>query len=141
MYDIQAKSTDFRSGLYPKQFPYTVGIDAVGTLLSLPSSYAAPSDSSLPPLKVGDRILTTAPNAFAEYLVAPLTKIVPLPKEVDPKDGVALATTAFTAIGLITDSYAVKKGDWVLIRAASGGVGTLLVQVHLPYTRLTVLVQ
>jgi len=120
---------DFRSGLYPKPLPYTVGQDAVGTLVSLPEGYSAPSGSPLASLKVGQTVITTVGNAFAEYLVAPVARVAPLPEGVDPKDGVALTTTAFTAAALINESYKVKKGDWVLVRAASGGVGTLLVQV------------
>ncbi|KAK1924668.1 hypothetical protein DB88DRAFT_486367 [Papiliotrema laurentii] len=119
----------FRNGLYPKPLPYIVGQDAVGTLVSLPSNYTPPANTSLPPLKVGAKVLTTVGNSHAEYVVAPVSKVAPLPEGIDEKDAVGLTTTAFTAIGLVEDSYKVKKGDWVLVRAASGGVGTLLVQL------------
>lgn len=101
----------------------------MGTLVTLPSSYQAPSGSSLPPLKVGDKVLSTVGSSHAEYVVAPLSKVAPIPEGVPGEEAVGLTTTAFTAIGLVEDSYKVKKGDWVLIRAASGGVGTILVQV------------
>lgn len=32
---------------------------------------------------------------------------------------------------LVKESYEVKKGDWVMIRAAAGGVGLLLCQVSI----------
>ncbi|KAG0285104.1 NADPH:quinone reductase [Linnemannia gamsii] len=34
-----------------------------------------------------------------------------------------------TATGLVTKSYAVQKGDWIVIYAAAGGVGLLLTQL------------
>jgi NADPH2:quinone reductase len=37
---------------------------------------------------------------------------------------------------LIRESYEVKKGDWILVRAAAGGVGLLLCQVSGPFTPL-----
>lgn len=101
----------------------------MGILVSLPENYSPPSGSASAALKVGQTVITTAGNAFAEYLVAPVARVAPLPQGVDPKEGVALSTTAFTAMALINESYKVKKGDWVLVRAASGGVGTLLIQV------------
>ncbi|WWC61368.1 uncharacterized protein I303_103949 [Kwoniella dejecticola CBS 10117] len=110
----------FRSGLYPAKFPYTVGQDAVGTLVSAPRGFA---------IKEGTRVFTTAGNAFAEYLVAPTDRVAVLPDEIDAKDGVSIATQGLTALYLLKESYAVKKGDWVLNRSAAGGVGLILTQI------------
>ena len=123
--------SDFRTGLYPRALPYIAGQDAVGTLLSLPPNYEAPHNypSSLPPLKIGQRVMTNAGPSFAEYMAAPIKQVVGIPDFVDSKDGVAMTTTAFTAWGLVSETYKVKQGDWVLIRSVSGGVGTLLAQV------------
>jgi NADPH2:quinone reductase len=115
--------------LYPKPLPYIVGQDAVGTIISLPDSYTPPKKSTFPPLEVGQRIVTSVGPSFAEYQTAPTTKIIPLPDFVKAEDGIALSTTALTAIALARESYAIKKGDWVLIRAAAGGTGGLLVQL------------
>ncbi|ORY25758.1 hypothetical protein BCR39DRAFT_543276 [Naematelia encephala] len=117
-----------RSGLYNRPLPYTVGQDAVGTIVALPFSAALPS-TSLPTLKLGQRVLTPVGESFAEYLVAPVGKVAPLPDFVKPEDGPAYATTAFTAAALVKESYPIQKGDWVLVRAAAGGVGTLLSQL------------
>lgn len=40
-----------------------------------------------------------------------------------------MATVALTAMALVRYSYAVKKGDYILVRAAAGGVGLVLVQI------------
>lgn len=52
-----------------------------------------------------------------------------MPEGVDPKDGVSWSTVGLTALALAKESYPVKKGDWVLIRAAAGGVGLVLTQI------------
>ncbi|GFZ46360.1 hypothetical protein JCM24511_04607 [Saitozyma sp. JCM 24511] len=116
-----------RSGLYPKPLPFTAGQDAVGTLVSLPKVSMA--HTSLPPLQIGQHVLTCQGSAFAEYMVAPWWQVAPIPDGIDLKEGVAMTTTLFTAMYLIRESYEVKKGDWILVRAAAGGVGLLLCQL------------
>ncbi|AAW41486.1 conserved hypothetical protein [Cryptococcus deneoformans JEC21] len=116
--------TYYRSGLYPKKFPYTVGQDAVGTLVQGPSSPDVKFD-----IPLGTTVFTPAGSSFAEYLVAPSSRVGVVPEGVDPKDGVSWSTVGLTALALAKESYPVKKGDWVLIRAAAGGVGLVLTQI------------
>lgn len=94
----------------------------VGTVASEPS----PNPNGL---KVGERVWAPAGASFAEYTVANVNQVVPMPEGVDPKDGVSMCTVALTAVTLVREAYAVKKGDWVLVRAAAGGVGLVLVQL------------
>jgi NADPH2:quinone reductase len=110
-------------GLYPVALPYTQGQDAVGTIVA-----HGPNVHSTTPA-VNTRILTPAASAFAEYLAVPGWQTYPLPDSIKAEEGVAAATQGLTAISLVKEAYEVKKGDWVLVRAAAGGVGTLLVQV------------
>lgn len=114
--------------------PFTPGQDVVGTLVSLPK--AQTSATALPALEIGQTVLSPINQAFAEYVVAPWWKVAPIPKGVEPKFGVPAATTAFTMAYLVKESYEVKKGDWVLVRAAAGGVGLLLCQVSQPLLSL-----
>jgi NADPH2:quinone reductase len=106
----------------------TLGTDAVGIVVTLPKVQMVAT--SLPPLKIGQRVLTCESAAFAEYMVAPWWQVAPLPDEIDPKSAVAMATSLFTAMYLVRESYQVTKGDWVLVRAAAGGVGLFLCQVR-----------
>lgn len=108
--------------------PFTPGQDVVGTLVSLPK--AKTSSTALPALEIGQTVLSPINQAFAEYVVAPWWKVAPIPSGVEAKLGVPAATTAFTMAYLVKESYEVKKGDWVLVRAAAGGVGLLLCQVR-----------
>lgn len=115
-----------RSGLYKLELPFTQGQDVVGTIVTLPKAAHA---TALGELKVGDRVWTPTGASFAEYATAPWWKVAPLPANVDPKDGVSMATVALTAVALVREAYAVKKGDYILVRAAAGGVGLVLTQL------------
>ena len=119
---------DIRSGLYPRPLPYTVGQDAVGTIVKLPSEPM--QSTSLPALRLGQKVFTSASATFAEYVVAQWWRVAPIPEYVEDRDGVMLATIGLTAMTLVKESYEVKKGDWVLVRAAAGGVGLILCQVR-----------
>jgi NADPH2:quinone reductase len=107
--------------------PFTPGQDIVGTIVQLPKSKT--TSTALPALELGQTVMSPINNAFAEYAVAPWWKVAPIPKGVEPKYGVPATTTALTMAYLVKESYEVKKGDWVLVRAAAGGVGLLLCQV------------
>ena len=109
--------------------PFTPGQDIVGTIVQLPKSKT--TSTALPALELGQTVMSPINNAFAEYAVAPWWKVAPIPKGVEPKYGVPATTTALTMAYLVKESYEVKKGDWVLVRAAAGGVGLLLCQVSL----------
>jgi NADPH2:quinone reductase len=102
--------------------PFTPGQDIVGTIVSLPKSQT--TSTALPALEIGQTVMSPINNAFAEYAVAPWWKVAPIPKGVEPKFGVPATTTALTMAYLVKE-----KGDWVLVRAAAGGVGLLLCQV------------
>lgn len=118
---------DRRSGLYKLDLPFTQGQDVVGTVVQLPK--ASHPATALGELKLGQRVWTPAGASFAEYAVAPWWKAAPLPDGVDPKDGVSMCTVALTAMALVREAYTVKKGDYILVRAAAGGVGLVLCQV------------
>jgi NADPH2:quinone reductase len=109
------------------KLPFTPGQDIVGTIVQLPKSKT--TSTALPALELGQTVMSPINNAFAEYAVAPWWKVAPIPKGVEPKYGVPATTTALTMAYLVKESYEVKKGDWVLVRAAAGGVGLLLCQV------------
>ena len=114
----------FRSGLYPApSFPYTLGREAEGTIVS-----TAPS-GELYGLKSGDKAVWMAEGAYAEYTAVPAAKAVKVPSDMDPKIGAAALLQGLTALTLIREAHHVKKGDWVLVHAAAGGTGLWLCQL------------
>jgi len=66
-------------------------------------------------------------GAIAQYLVAPVKGITPLPASVSANDGAAVGCAGLTAYQAIVP-YA-KKGGWVFINGGSGGVGTFAIQI------------
>ncbi|KAF2273590.1 NAD(P)-binding protein [Westerdykella ornata] len=115
--------TYFRTGLYPApHFPYILGREGAGTIAATGPN--TPSD-----LVPGTRVAYMAQTAYAEYTVAEANSTVPLPESIDTKTAAAALIQALTALTLIRESHPVKKGDWVLVTAAAGGVGLWLCQL------------
>jgi NADPH:quinone reductase-like Zn-dependent oxidoreductase len=79
--------------------------------------------------KDGDRVVWMAEGAYAEYTAVPASKVSKLPKEIPEKVAAAAYLQGLTALTLIRESHHVKKGDWVLVHAAAGGVGLWLCQL------------
>lgn len=44
------------------------------------------------------------------------------------RSAAAIALSGFTALTFITEAYAAQPGEWVLVHAAAGGLGTILTQ-------------
>lgn len=96
--------------------PYVLGYEAAGVIESGgdPGARVAFADS---------------PHANAELVCVPAEKLIPLPDDISFEIAAALLLQGLTAQYLIEDSHAVKAGERVLVHAASGGVGLLLVQL------------
>ena len=112
----------FRSGLYKTPLPFTPGNEGAGIVTAIGDGVTA--------VRVGDRV-SYAPvmGAYAEYTVVTADRLIPIPDDVDAKTAAAATLQGMTAHYLATSTYPVKPGDCVLIHAAAGGVGLLLVQL------------
>ena len=67
-------------------------------------------------------------GAMAEYIVVAATCVVPKPTTASLEEAAGLPIAGCTAIPLI-DRARLKRGNSVLINGASGGIGTLVVQM------------
>jgi NADPH2:quinone reductase len=56
-------------------------------------------------------------------------KVRKIPENVSYETAAALAIQGLTAITLIEKAYVVQKGDYILVHAVAGGVGSLLAQL------------
>jgi NADPH:quinone reductase len=116
----------FRTGLYKKDPPFTVGQEGAGKI----EAFGEGTDPKSTPHKAGERVCYAAANgSYAEYSVLPVEKLVPIPGGVDDIDACVTMVQGMTAQYLSHDTYPIRKGDTVLIHAAAGGVGQLLVQM------------
>ncbi|KAH6676399.1 hypothetical protein B0J14DRAFT_560700 [Halenospora varia] len=114
--------TYFRTGLYPAPKPEILGREAEGTIVSTGSG-------NLYGLKEGDRVVWLGTSAYAEYSAVPAVKSHKIPQELEPGVAAAALLQGLTALTLIREAYLVKKGEWVLVHAAAGGVGLWLCQL------------
>jgi NADPH2:quinone reductase len=67
-------------------------------------------------------------GGYAERAVSPASKLIGVPDELATRDAVALLADGRTALALAARAE-LRAGETVLIEAAGGGVGTLLVQI------------
>ena len=68
-------------------------------------------------------------GGYAEYSVAKVAEVRPVPDGVTAAQAAALPTASLTAwFGLKTDG-ALKSGDWLLIQGGSSGVGIAAIQI------------
>ncbi|KAF6235969.1 hypothetical protein HO173_005597 [Letharia columbiana] len=68
-------------------------------------------------------------SGYAEYTAAPAAKTMKIPDSISSPDACAAILQGLTALTLTEEAHKVEKGDWVLVLAASGGVGGWLCQI------------
>ena len=68
-------------------------------------------------------------KAYAEYAAAPANQLALIPANISFEEAAAATLTALTAWQALVTYAEIKKGDKVLIHAASGGVGHFAVQI------------
>src|SRR5437763_10537627 len=78
-------------------------------------------------LAPGDEVLGTRNGAFAEYVSA--TNVVRKPANVSFEEAATMGIAGLTALQGLRDHGELKGGERVLVNGASGGVGTLAVQI------------
>ena len=105
--------------LFTPPLPFTLGFEVAGTIET--------TGANVQNLKTGQRVLATMRGGgYAEYAVADWRTVVPIPDDLDSGKATALLVQGLTALGLLQD---LKSGQTILIHAAAGGVGSLLVQL------------
>ncbi|CAA9446633.1 MAG: Quinone oxidoreductase [uncultured Rubrobacteraceae bacterium] len=107
--------------MQPK-FPFVPGYDLVGEVESVGEGV----DGGL----VGQRVAAlTQTGSWADRVALDAKNLAPVPDGLDSADAVAAVTNGVTAWQMIHRAASVRPGQTVLVHGASGGVGTLLVQL------------
>jgi NADPH2:quinone reductase len=110
-----------RRGTYPVKLPFIPGLEASGVVEAVGEKTRGVS--------IGDRVAYTGHlGSYSEYTAIDAERLIKLPEELSFEQGAAFPLQGMTAHYLIHDFRKPKKGDIVLIHAAAGGVGRLLVQ-------------
>jgi len=125
--EIEACGVNFidvyvREGRYPSALPFVPGQEAAGVVVALGPGVAT--------VKVGDRVAWChAMGTYAEFAVAPVSMLIAIPDGVTSRQAAAAMLQGMTAHYLSHSTYAIQRGDAVLIHAGAGGVGLLLIQM------------
>lgn len=109
-----------RSGLYKVALPSGLGSEAAGIV------EAAGADAGF---DAGDRVgyLSGPPGAYATHRIVAADRLVRLPDDVEAETAAAMLLKGCTAEMLVERCAKVEPGQWALVHAAAGGVGSILV--------------
>jgi len=111
-----------RRGRYPVPLPYTPGSEGAGVVDALGA------DVTL--FRVGDPVaFAMTPGAYAESVIVPADKLVPVPPSVGLKLAAAVMLQGMTAHYLTDATFPLHAGHTALVHAAAGGTGQLIVQM------------
>jgi NADPH:quinone reductase-like Zn-dependent oxidoreductase len=116
--------------MIPHEFPVVLGRDLVGTVTAVGDGVTT--------ISVGDRVAGVIPGmalspktgSLAEYVALPVDAVAVLPEGVSTE---AAATTGLAGVAALDslDALDIQAGDTVLISGATGGVGSIALQLAL----------
>jgi NADPH2:quinone reductase len=110
-----------RIGVYPLPLPFTPGLEGAGTVTELGQGVTS--------LKIGDRVAYAGVvGAYSEERVIAADRLVKLPDSISCEQAAGIMLQGMTAQMLLRRTYAVQRGDTILVHAAAGGTGLLLCQ-------------
>lgn len=113
----------FRSGLYPISLPSGIGCEGAG--------YVVACGTEVKGFKEGDRVAYCSPpplNGYAEYRTISAHYVVSLPDSIGFEVASAIMLKGLTSWYLLRETYSVRPTETIVIYAAVGGVGSIMVQ-------------
>ncbi len=112
-----------RTGKYPnlRELPITLGDEVAGTIVA--------AGAQVTNLSEGARVVSLVEGGYAEYAVADARMVVPIPDEVSFVQATMIPIQGQTAYLLLHKAARFQSGERIMIHAAAGGVGTLVVQL------------
>ncbi|KIL84945.1 quinone oxidoreductase [Fusarium avenaceum] len=116
--------TYYRTGLYKVPLPMILGREGAGRVVKAHDSVASS-------FQEGDSVAYMDANAgtYGSYSAIPAAKLLRIPQGLSTQQAAASLLQGLTAWTFIREAGQVKAGQWVLVHAAAGGVGTQLVQM------------
>ncbi|MGW5386167.1 quinone oxidoreductase family protein [Nocardia sp. NPDC003963] len=114
-----------RAGVLPdplgSPLPHIPGIEVAGTVIAV--------GPGVDGRRIGERVIgNVASGSYAELVVIPAAAAAPLDERLGEHRALALLGQGATAVGVL-EAAGIGPGDTVLVEAAGGGIGTLLVQL------------
>lgn len=111
-----------RTGHYPQSLPAGLGREAAGVVV-------APG-KGIRGFKRGDRVayVHSTPGSYSELRNVPAARLVKIPAGVSDEQAAVLMLKGMTACYLLRHTHRVGRGEFIVVHAAAGGVGSLLSQ-------------
>jgi len=112
-----------RNGMYlngPKP-PFGAGFEVSGVVEKL--------GADVTDWRIGDSVIGFCASGYSEYVVADATAILEKPVALDFNQAAAIPCQYFTAYHVLLTLGRLRPEQTVLIHAAAGGLGTLMVQI------------
>ena len=111
-----------RTGAYPAPLPAGLGLEAAGQVIAV--------GDGVTNVAPGDRVVTFGPErgAYSTARLVSAASLFTLPDDIDDDTAAAILLKGCTTEFLVERCAQVQPGDDVLVHAAAGGVGQLLVQ-------------
>ena len=111
-----------RTGAYPAPLPAGLGLEAAGQVIAV--------GDGVTNVAPGDRVVTFGPErgAYSTARLVSAASLFTLPDDIDDDTAAAIMLKGCTTEFLVERCAKVQPGDDVLVHAAAGGVGQLLVQ-------------
>jgi NADPH2:quinone reductase len=113
----------FRTGLYKApSLPATIGMEGAGVVEAV--------GEGVTEIAVGDRVAYASPpiGAYAEARTIGADRLVKIPPGISFETAAAMMLQGLTAQYLLRRTHAVRPGETILVHAAAGGVGLIMVQ-------------
>ncbi|KAI9012586.1 hypothetical protein CLU79DRAFT_829049 [Phycomyces nitens] len=110
-----------RSGIYGLPPPFVAGKESAGEVVEI--------GPDVTDFNVGDRVLCIVDHTYAEYTKAPVNSVEKISDNVSYKSAAAIGFQGMTALSLASRAHPVKKGEYILVYSAAGGVGLILCQL------------
>ena len=119
----------FRRGEYiePPRFPSRLGYEAAGVVEATGRADCG--------FNVGDRVSVLPAfslndyGTYGETAILPVHAVTTYPRALDAESAAGLWMSYLTAYGGLIENPGLAKGAWVLITAATGGVGNAAIQI------------
>jgi NADPH2:quinone reductase len=109
-----------RTGLYPGPTPAVLGVEAAGVVEALGDGVTS--------INVGDRVVYNGlGGAYASHRNAPADRLVRIPDAISDEDAAAVFLKGLTVWMLTFEIRRIQPGETILVWAAAGGVGSILV--------------
>jgi NADPH2:quinone reductase len=112
----------FRQGLYKADLPITLGQEAAGVVTAI--------GEGVTEVAVGDRVAYAMNRgSYAEFAVVPAWQLVKIPDSVTFEQAAAAMLQGMTSHYLTHSTFPLAENHVVLVHAAAGGVGGLIIQM------------